>query len=546
MTVDVVTLVLLGLAAALGAGAGWYLQGIGAKRQATDLKRTIFESKGAIPQLEAAVRTRDQRLASHAQEIDALKARITTLDANVNEKSGEIVKRDRELRRLANELAIANESAVPDSVSLVEGLADEVPAAPAPGAEAAALAARLKKSETRYEALKRGLIARDDRISALEAELKSAAAPTLSQARAAEIEARAQAAEAHATVLAARDAQIRSLEARLAAQAEQREVLETLAKGRAAGNKELRDNAAKLGQQAAALRETIKLHASTVAERDAAIDALEDSLAESRAESAQRAERIESLERALVERDLTLTQERAATQSLRDEAAARTARIEALQGEVAAAVGATARAESALQEQLAARDAVRRELDAALAGSREHDAVREALEQSLRDRDFRIDALTADVSRLTSALEAAVAAAKAPPPPTYDATAAEARIAALSQHVDLLERDAVLRERRFAEQERERAREAEQLGTRLAAAEAPRDTPTHALEAQLAAARERCQRVEDELLEVAREAKTLRTRLAGIEGDRTSDVADAEVPVLSRVVSAESPTVRPI
>jgi chromosome segregation ATPase len=539
MAIDVLSLALLLVALVIGAAGGWTLHRTASTQRETDLKRSLFESKGTIPQLEAAVRTRDQRLSSQHHEIEGLKKRLAAADASLTDKSNELVKRDREMRRMSAELAIANDAPQSDLVPLIEGAAEETSAAAATVTpETALVQARLKKIESRYETLKNVLIKRDDRIAELEAQLAAPRAPDETQTRAtAELDA----------ALANRDAQIKALEARLAAEAEQREVLETLAKGRAAGNKELRENATKLEQQAAALRKSVETRTATIAERDEHIRVLNEALAESRRESAARAETIATLEHTVAARDGTLATERASAQTLAAAASAKDARIAQLESQLAAARAATTSAETALRERAAADEARVAKVEAALARVKEHDAAKATLEKALRDRDFRIDALNQDVERLNAALAAAnepVPSAPSTPVPveaTAEADAARARIAALTQQVEMLERDAALRERRLLETDRERAR----LAERLAALEAPAATHVQGLEKQLAAARERIQRVEDELLDVAREAKTLRARVAELETEGAIATDDDGIPLLSNVTPSPATATHP-
>jgi chromosome segregation ATPase len=540
MAIDVLSLVLLLIALGIGAAGGWTLHRTASSQREADLKRSLFESKGTIPQLEAAVRTRDQRLASQHHEIEGLKKRLATADASLTDKSNEIVKRDREMRRMSAELAIANDAPPQsDLVPLIDGAGEETAAAAATATpETALVQARLKKIEARYETLKNVLIKRDDRIAELEAQLAQPRLPDETQTRAtAELDA----------ALANRDAQIKALEARLAAEAEQREVLETLAKGRAAGNKELRENATKLEQQAAALRKSVEMRTATVAERDEQIRVLNEALAESRRESAARAETIATLEHTVAARDGTLATERASAQTLAAAASAKDARIAQLESQLAAARAATTSAEAALRERAAADEARVAKVEAAFARVKEHEAAKATLEKALRDRDFRIDALNQDVERLNAALAAAneaVPPAPSTPVPveaTAEADATRARIATLTQQVEMLERDAALRERRLLENDRERAR----LAERLAALEAPAATHVQGLEKQLAAARERIQRVEDELLDVAREAKTLRARIAELEAEGAIATDDDGIPLLSNVTASPAPATHP-
>jgi chromosome segregation ATPase len=545
---DVGTLLLSIVALVAGSGAGWTLQQKLAGRREAELKRSVFESKGAIPQLEGAVRSRDQRLANQQTEIDKLKARVSNLDASIAEKTQELLKRDRELRRMASELAIATDGAPDDGVPLVEGVTEDPMAKPAATPGTAADVARLKKLEARYEALKRGLISRDDRIAELEAALQQAQAKSPTLTLKAELDEKSRSADSLTATLATREEQIKSLEARLASEVEQREVLETLAKGRAAGNRELKEQVAKLEQQYQTSGEVIKARNAIIGERELELRARNEELARSRQDCADRDRRILDLEREIERKTQAFAAQDARMQSLQATATVHTQRIEQLTQELAAARAATTRTEEVLKTRETELATSAAKVAAAATRLREHDGVVTTLKGALRDRDARIEALEQELARAVTEREAARAtlAAAQETARTDDhehaAQLATVRAERLSQQNEQLELLLAARERRIAELEQENSR----ANARVEARESSGDGERQVLETQLANARERCQRVEDELLAVAQEAKALRGRIATLEAEAEARAsAEADIPLLSAVAAPPETAAHP-
>ena len=98
------------VAAGIGFGGGWVMRRAASSGETQALRRSMYESKGAIPQLEASLRTRDQRISMYQSESEQMRSRITQLESQISQKDNEIVRRDRDIRRLTSELEIAKES----------------------------------------------------------------------------------------------------------------------------------------------------------------------------------------------------------------------------------------------------------------------------------------------------------------------------------------------------------------------------------------------------------------------------------------------------
>ena len=147
---------------------GWVARRVLSNRTEADLQRTIYEAKGAVPQLESALRNRDGRINALQIEAQQLRDRLTQIEAAQSIKDAEIVKRDREIRLVRSELQIVKDGTPevdPALYAEVDGGAGE--AAPADAQQSNAM----KRLEARYESLKKGLVQRDDRIAELENQL---------------------------------------------------------------------------------------------------------------------------------------------------------------------------------------------------------------------------------------------------------------------------------------------------------------------------------------------------------------------------------------
>ena len=520
------TLALLAGASFVSFSLGWVVRRASTSGRDAALKRSMYETKGAIPQLEASLRSRDQRIAMVQAEAEALRSKLTALESTLAQKDADIVKRDREVRRLASELQINQESgAGEEAMAVLEGAAEDASVAPPE------LEARLKKAEARYEALKRGLIARDDKIAALEDAVRDAQKASGARALERELEELNQSAQNLGQTLAVREGTVKDLEARVQREAEQREVLETLAKRRGDANRELKEKLAKLEQQLPKIMETMKARNAAIAQRDGTIHTLGADLEHARAECTARDGTIAGLEADVATARDALAAHESRLLDMERGARGLEARIENLVGDLDAARDATARAEVQVRERDAAVLAERARVEAAEGHVHEHEQSIVSLERAIRDREFRVDTLTADLARVSTALETArrdSASANATQADVTGKLATEAKQAReraelLARQNDTLSKEVASRERRQSELEAERTR----LLQRVSALEAPGDGQVHVLESQLAAARARCERAEDELLQAARENKTLRGLVAALESAPRPDDDDA-------------------
>lgn len=502
---------------------GWVAQRLLSNRRQADLQRTVYEAKGAVPQLESALRNRDGRINALQTEAQQLRERLTQVESAQSQKDAEIVKRDREIRHVRSELQIVkdgNLDADPALYAEIDGGGGE--AAPADAQQTLAM----KRLEARYESIKKGLIQRDDRIAELETQLAGGKGKTSAIALELEHEKLQDSARTLEAELASRDVLIKDLQGRLTQETEQRELLETLAKRRADANRGLKDTASKLEVQLPRMAESLKAKDTIIGDRDATIAVLRNDLAHAQHVGATQATTIADLEVKLVGRRDELSRQAAAMESLKQQQATQLeslkhqqiAQVEtlkstnalqtdtlkhqhavqvegakqkaiqleqknaALTNELAMAQQALANAVTKLREREGALSEQESRASAADNKLRESGNTASSLTQALRDRDFQIESLTADVARLNGELARAMAAAAQAP--------AQSELTAVPTLTEV--------------------------------PVAAGDDVNHPAELQFAAIHEHAARTERELHAAVREVKTLSGRITELEAKRTS------------------------
>ncbi len=397
MTFSLITIALLATTAGVCFSLGWTARRVSTSGREVELKRNVYEAKGAIPQLESTLRNRDQRIAMLTSEAQSLRDRLTQIESAASQKDAEIVKRDREIRLARSELQIVKDGSIggldPD---LIDGA--ELDAQPSSGNDPK-MASDMKRLEARYESLKKGLIQRDDRIAALEQELAGGPGKRSTEILEQEIADLQAAAELAQATLAARDATLQEVQTRLQQDTEQRELLEALTKRRGDTNRTLKENYAKLEAKLPKLMEMLKARADTIAEREASIALLDGDLAHVRGEKAERDATIADLEAKLATGREQIAQHLATHQAQKQTQQQLEQRIDMLMHEA-----------SEMTKALQASHALVRERDASIEAKnaralstdeklREQGNTIVSMQALLKDRDSRIDALTADVGR---------------------------------------------------------------------------------------------------------------------------------------------------
>ncbi len=383
LALPVTDLAILGALAAFCCLLGWQARRLATRGREAALKRSLFEAKGAVPQLESAVRHRDQQAETLALELKTLKAQVTEHEAAARQQERLIAKRDREIRSLNSELAVVKDGATNERVLLDGDFGAAEPEAADPE-----LAKRYAALESRYEAMKRAMIKRDDRIAELEDTLRNPDGDVPSRTLEQELSEIEETAAALKGTLEERETQLEALQTRLQEEVAQREALEDLAKRRSEGNRELKANAAKFEQQIPVLMKTIESHDAKIAERDARLQAVSDDLTRERRVREAREAEIEDLKAQLA---TATSRQRDLQQRLQEQDEIR----RALDTELATTRDALRASESVVRTQEATiADAERR-----LAEAHERTAAEErtaaALRHSIEDRDFKIEGLEA-------------------------------------------------------------------------------------------------------------------------------------------------------
>ncbi len=389
------TIALLATTAGICFSLGWTARRVSTSGRDVELKRNVYEAKGAIPQLESTLRNREQRIATLQGELQSIRDRLTQAESLAAQKEQEIVKRDREIRLARSELQIVKDGTIGlENPDLIDGA--DVDATPAPGTDPK-VAIEMKRLEARYESLKKGLIQREDRISALEAQLQGGnkRSTEILEQEIADLQAAAELAKA---TLAAREATVAELQTRLEQDIEQRELLETLTKKRGDANRTLKENYAKLEAQLPKLMETLKQRGDTIAERDSTIATLDSDLAQVRREKADRDASIIQLEAKLVAGREQIAQHVANHQTQKQHAHQLEQRIDMLSHEVAETTKALQAAHALVRERDAALEAKDVRMQTVDEKLREQGNTLASMQKLLKDRDFKIDSLTADVA----------------------------------------------------------------------------------------------------------------------------------------------------
>ncbi|MEM8768307.1 MAG: hypothetical protein AAGE43_12730 [Pseudomonadota bacterium] len=395
----------------------------GAKKREATLKRDVLEAKASVPQLESTVRNRDQQITRLQEEIKDLTERTSGMLRDQDKQSNELRRAEREVKNLTSELNAVRGVRQADDNLMMDGFDDEVPAEPG---DSAALT-QLKKTEALYEKLKGALIKRDERIEELEMLLSgershesdsaSLDAPSSEEVQALEAKTSAQAET------------IASLSEQVAELTREKEMLEDLANRRSKSNRALKDATAEIEAQVPALKETIAEKDKTItareasikkhlneaesfrgalSERDAQIEALTADVAAQTAAAQASAAQQKALEGAMAEQQKALEGAMAEQQkTLEGTISRREERINALDTELATTLDIVKQLQADVETGRNALDGERQKLGAAQADLATRDQAEESLKNTIRDRDFRIDSLTAEKTDLDNRLEEA-------------------------------------------------------------------------------------------------------------------------------------------
>ncbi len=391
MEIAVADLVIYAIPALLGAVVGWAIRQSIASGKEAALKLKVLGAKSAVPKLESSIRHRDQQVSTLETQVSALKTREHELTEMLEGQRSESAIHERQLRNANSELNVLRSGSETDGQLYMDD--DEAPAS-----GDSDLVERATRAEERYESLKRGLIQRDDRIHELEGELEAKledrnGAPVPAE----QLDALETAKSKLRVQLGARDDTIKQLNQRLEDEAERREVLESLAKGRSEAKLEARAKLAGYEEELPALRKTLAEREAMITQRVATITALRDQIDGLESAKAEAEARVVELTGSLVERDDAIAEHDTVMDTMN-----RT--LDAHKGQIETLTQRNSRTDDSLraaEQSIAERDA---EIAAREASTGEVQGAIESLKGSLRDRDFKIETLQSELTRVTEQL----------------------------------------------------------------------------------------------------------------------------------------------
>ena len=369
----------------------------GARKREEMLKRDVLEAKASVPQLESSIRNRDLQISRLQEEVADLNERANTLLRDQDRQANALRSAEREAKNLTSELNAVRGVRQADDNLVMEGFEDEVAAEPGDSP----IATQLRKTEALYEKLKGALIKRDERIEELELLLAGESSPAEPlQAEAASSD------EVRALEdrLTGYSETIESLTEQVSELRKEKEMLEDLASRRSKSNRALKDASAEIEARVPALEQELAARDEIIVAREASIKRLLNDADTARNELAARDASIESLQADVATRDESLAASSSRQSELESIINRREERITGLEAELLTTLDLVkelqAQVEQAgcrLTEQQATVDRVNEQLA-------RRDQVEESLNNTLRDRDFRIDALSGEKAALEAAL----------------------------------------------------------------------------------------------------------------------------------------------
>lgn len=393
LALPVTDLAILGVLAASCCLLGWQVRRLASRGREAALQRSLFESKGAVPQLEAAVRSREQRAEALTLELKALKGRIADQEAAARQQENQLAKRDRDIRTLNSELAIVKDGASTEQMLLDGGSASADTASADPD-----LAKRHAGLEARYEAMKRGMIKRDDRIAELENAIRNPDNDVPTRTLERELSEIEQTAETLKASLQERDKQLEALQTHLQEEVAERQALEDLARRRSEGNRELKAAAAGYEQQIPQLMKTIQTHNARIAERETRLQAVSGDLTSERRTREKREAELKDLQAQLA---AATAKQRDLQQRLSEQDQVR----QALDAELERTRETLRASESLVRTHEASIASAERQVVEANERAEAGERTAVTLRHTIKDRDFKIEELGAMARQQAAKLE---------------------------------------------------------------------------------------------------------------------------------------------
>lgn len=420
------------------------LSNAGAKKREESLKRDVLDAKASVPQLESGIRNRDQQISRLQEEIKDLNDRSNDLLRRQDAQNNELRRAQREVKNLTSELNAVRGVRRSEDNLVMDGFEDE--AAGEPGDSP--VVTQLKKTEALYDKLKGALIKRDERIEELERLLQG-------ERPAADVDAISLEASPVAELkplenrIGEQAGIIETLQEQLSALRKEKEMLEDLASRRSKSNRALKDATAEIEARVPELEKQIGERDQTIVAREASIKRLLGEVETAKSEIATRDTKIETLHADLETKTRLVETSEQRENALKSTIAAREERLAALDQELATTLGVVRSLEKDLETasgRITAQQSAVEKLNAEIARRQQAETT---LTGTIRDRDFRIDALTADKQALEKTLAAAREAARK----AGEATEALRHEAADSQRLFEKHQEAVTADRLVAERE---------------------------------------------------------------------------------------------
>jgi len=405
--------------------SAWRVRGSGAKRRERELKRDVLEAKRSIPQLESSVRNREVQIAQLQGEVSELNERTGDLHRDLESTGMELRRTTREARNVTSELDIVKGNRITSDNVIMDGFDDEEPDTSGDSK----LAAQLKRTEALYEKLRKGLIKRDERIEQLQEQLGASsdsqgpASPEL-EAKLAELDASSGELGERITV---HERTIEKLRGELSEAHREKDMLADMAKRRSENNQALKQASAEAEAQVPKLEREIESLSKIIKDREASIKRLLEELEQIKAVNEAQEQQLTEVSADIDAHQQVLDLRDVKIQTLESSVSQREERLTALgqelddtRGELQqATVTVQARertiveqqakvdtaAEKVTQEQDAAAAKAREHAQAVAAAATEHDLAAAALKDTIKDRDFKMQALSTEIESLQSEVE---------------------------------------------------------------------------------------------------------------------------------------------
>jgi len=386
---------------------GWMAKGSGANRRETELRREILEAKGSIPQLESSVRNRDTQISRLQSDLQETSDRATELMRANDGKERELRGVAREVKNLTSELsAIRGHKGSDGNNVIMDGFEDDTVSE---SEGSSPLESQLKKTEALYEKLKGALIARDERIDKLEAELADTSEPDESTSTVVEHAQEHLDDESQALQRRLDDqlALVADLQNQVSDLNKEKVMLEELASRRSKSNRALKNSSAEAEARIPGLEASITEREEIIADREASIKRLLDDLETTRKSLAERETQLQSAESQVAAAREELQAMQPKLTEIEERVANREDQISSLDAELTLATKNVSDRKGELdaaREHISEQEAEIAESQTAL---REQEQAAASLKNAIRDREFKIETLETEVRDLTSSLSSA-------------------------------------------------------------------------------------------------------------------------------------------